>query len=222
MNTRFIFFDLGNVLLRFNTYQLIRQAAAVTGCNEKDVQQAIYASGLQRKFECGEITEQEFYDAYCKQVGSRPDLEALLRAFNDIFLVLEEMHPFVRGLAEIDFPRGILSNVGPSHWKHCTETYPFLLQYFPNNHVLSYRVGAMKPDRKIYEAAYKTARDVVSDIKAEEILFIDDIEQNVSGAQAFGLDAVQFVSISQLVPEIELRGLDRFVFRAYYRSADKF
>ena len=212
MKTRFIFFDLGNVLLRFSTARLARQGAAVSGCGEFEVRQAVYGNGMQRKIECGEISEADFYEAYCSRTGTRPEPEKLLAALNDIFEVLEETQPFVRRLVEIDFPRGVLSNVGISHWRHCTETYPFLLECFPKNHVLSYEVGAMKPETKIFESAFETARSAVPDIMPGEIFFLDDMEPNVVGARQFGLDAIQFISPEQIALEIDRRGLGPFRF----------
>lgn len=216
MKSKFIYFDLGNVLLRFSTEKAARQAAAVAGCSEEDVRRAVERNNISRQLECGEITEREFYEEFCTSTGCRPGFEALRDAMNDMFEVLEETQPFTRRLAEMDFPRGILSNVGPSHWTHCTETYPFLLEYFPANHLLSYRVGAMKPDRKIYEAAFETAAKAVPGILPEEILFIDDIEANVLGARQFGFDAVPFFSGEQLADELGRRGFDSITFEKHH------
>lgn len=207
MNIRFIFFDLGNVLLRFSLQRLARQSAILTGCTEDEILHAVFSNDLERKLECGEISEQEFYDSFCNTLGKHPEPQQLAEALNDIFEVVEEMQPFLAKLDAVDFPRGILSNTGPGHWNHCIKKYPFLLQYFPNNHVLSFRAGAMKPDRKIYETALATARRNVPDIKPQEILFIDDLEPNVVGAQTFGFDSFQFISEQQLIEELTERGV---------------
>lgn len=210
MKTRFLFFDLGNVLLRFNIAQMSRQAAEVCDCSTEDIVRAVWGDGMHRKIETGEISDDDAFEVFCRKIGKRPDRERLLWALNDIFSVVEEMQPFLKRLASEGFPRGVLSNTGPGHWNHCTKTFPFLLECLPENHVLSFRVGAMKPEAEIYRAAWETARKVVSDIDAGEILFIDDIFQNVLGARQFGLDAIQFESAEQLAEEIERRGFDPF------------
>ncbi|MDR0610685.1 MAG: HAD family phosphatase [Planctomycetaceae bacterium] len=206
MNIRFIFFDLGNVLLRFSIKRLARQGAELTGCTEDEILHAVFDNEMERKFECGEISEHEFYESFCNAIGKRPEPRQLANALNDIFEVVEEMQPFLAKLAAVKFPCGILSNTGLGHWNHCIEKYPFLLQYFPKNHVLSFRVGVMKPDRKIYETALETARQNIPDIKPSEILFIDDLEPNVTGAKTFGFDSFQFVSEQQLAEELAKRG----------------
>ncbi|MDR2755483.1 MAG: HAD family phosphatase [Planctomycetaceae bacterium] len=206
MNIRFIFFDLGNVLLRFSIQRLSNQVAELTGNTEDEVLHAVFSNGMERKLECGEISEQEFYESFCNVIGKRPEPLQLSYALNDIFEVVDEVQPFLAKLTAIDFPRGILSNTGPGHWNHCIKKYPFLLQNFPKNHVLSFRVGVMKPDRKIYETALATARQNIPDIKPKEILFIDDLEPNVVGAKEFGFDSFQFISEQQLVKEFAMRG----------------
>ncbi len=210
MTTKFVFFDLGNVLLRFDLAKLTRQSLPFSNRDEAAILQAVYGDGMQRKIECGLITEEEFYKEFCRRVGradNPPDPALVAQALNDIFLVLEEMQPLVQRLAEENFPRGILSNIGIAHWKYCIKKFPFILERFPTNHLLSYEVGAMKPEREIYQAAWEMAEKTVPDIQPAEIFFIDDMQRNVEGAKEFGLDAVQFVTMEQLAGEIAKRGL---------------
>lgn len=210
MTTRFIFFDLGNVLLRFSIEKLGRQGAKLLDIPAEKVIGAVYGDGMMKKVECEGISDDEFYELFCDKVGKRPPKDQLSQALNDIFSVLEENQIFVKRLADEGFPRGILSNVGTAHWNFCIKTFPFLLEYFPDNHVLSYRVGAMKPSREIYEAALQTAQNQIPDIRPEEILFIDDLAANILGAKEVGLDAVQFVDVGQLNREFERRGFRSF------------
>jgi putative hydrolase of the HAD superfamily len=58
--------------------------------------------------------------------------------------------------------------------------------------VISSRVHYCKPEREIYEHLLKTY-----DLAAAETVFIDDVEANVRGARAVGMQAIQFVSTEQ-------------------------
>ncbi len=205
MSIRFVFFDLGNVLVRFSVDRLALQGAELTGRTKEDVLDAVFGSGLERKVETGEATEEEFYEHFCNQLGVRPDREAVSWAMNDIFDEVEGTQPITQKLAELDFPRGILSNTGPGHWNHCCTFFSFLLERFPVNHVLSYEVGAMKPDRRIYEAAFETAKKAIPDIQPNEILFIDDLEPNIHAAREFGFDGIQYVSAAQFSDDFAVR-----------------
>ena len=193
MKTRFVYFDLGNVLAYFSLERLLRQVAAVVGCSGDEVKLAYFeANGLQYRFERGDIGEDEYYDCICERLGRRPERESLFHAINDIFWLNERMVPYLSELAAMDLPRGILSNTGPRHWAFCMQSFPVIPETIPANHVLSYKVREMKPNRGIFEAAIRTARNVVPDIEPEEILFIDDLQKNVQGAINCGINAVLY------------------------------
>ena len=68
--------------------------------------------------------------------------------------------------------------------------------------MLSYEVGALKPDDKIYREAIQRAG-----CRPEECFFTDDIAINVDAARNNGMDAVQFVSAAQLEGELKARGV---------------
>jgi putative hydrolase of the HAD superfamily len=79
------------------------------------------------------------------------------------------------------------------------EAYP-LLRHF-DDYVLSYEVGAAKPEAKIYQEAIARAQ-----CDPEECFFTDDMAVNVEAARAHGMDAVQFLSAEQLERELRARG----------------
>ncbi len=71
-----------------------------------------------------------------------------------------------------------------------------------HDYVLSYQVGAAKPEAKIYREAIARAQ-----CSPEECLFIDDLAVNVEAAREHGMDAVQFLTAEQLDRELRARGL---------------
>ncbi|MDR0870315.1 MAG: HAD family phosphatase [Planctomycetaceae bacterium] len=192
MQTLFIFFDLGNVLLKFNVRKLARQTAALCRCTEEQVLEAAYGGGMQHRVETGTIEMDEFYETFCQRIGNRPDRETLNTALSDMFWTFDETQPLLKHLSDIDFPRGIISNIGVGHWEYCTRTFPFIQQYLPHHHILSYRTGIMKPDKRIYQIAYETAQRVVPNIEKAEVMFLDDMPNNVLSAQEFGFNAIQW------------------------------
>ena len=193
MKTRFIYFDLGNVLACFSLERLLSQVAGVVGCFTDEIKLAYFeANGLQHRFERGDIGTDEYYELICERIGRRPERETFFRAINDIFWLNERMVPYLSALAAMNFPRGILSNTGPEHWGFCTQSFPMIRETIPANHVLSYEVHELKPNRGIFEAAIRTARRTVPDIAPGELLFFDDLEKNVQGAIDCGIDAVLY------------------------------
>ena len=210
INIQFVFFDLGNVLLRFSLEALGKQCNAMLGLTNEVLFRAIYGDGMQALVECGTITEEEFYEEFCRRINQRPPYKELRDAMNDIFYICEETMPFVKRLAEENFPRGILSNIGSQHWDFCVEKFPELFALFPDNLVKSFEVGAVKPAKEIYQHAFEVAQKAVNGIEKSEVLFIDDMQRNVDGANDFGFDAVLFSEPELLAEEIEKRRLGPF------------
>ena len=117
------------------------------------------------------------------------------------------MWELVRRLAAAGNRLAILSNTNPVQWEYITDgRFPLLAMGQPTSAfdwaILSYEVGAMKPDRAIYDAAIERAG-----VAADEVFFTDDRLENVEGARAAGIDAVQFVDCDGLVAQLRERGV---------------
>jgi putative hydrolase of the HAD superfamily len=69
---------------------------------------------------------------------------------------------------------------------------------------LSFLVGAAKPAREFYEGALRSLGR-----GAAEVLFVDDLPENVVAARSLGIDAVQAASIAEVEALLEARGLLR-------------
>jgi FMN phosphatase YigB (HAD superfamily) len=207
MATRFVFFDLGNVLVKFDVRRLIRQVADLVDRDVEQVAETIFGNPLHRDLECGRIDLVAYYEGFCRRVAVRPDFRELLHAVNDMFWANDSIVPLLETLSESSFPRGILSNTGPSHWEHCSGTFGYLLENIPKHHVLSYEIGTMKPDAAIYDAAYRVAAGAVPGIRREEIFFTDDREDNIEGAKEAGLDAVAYRETGELIEQLVRRGV---------------
>ena len=202
MPPRFLYFDLGNVILNFSIDRMLSQVADTAGVSVETAQGLLFEDGLQRRLETGEMSTREFYDEFCSRTGTAPDFDALCHAASAMFEVNAEIVPVVANLRQAGYPLGILSNTCEAHWQHCLKRYRILTADF-SAFALSYEVGAMKPDPAIFNAAVSHAG-----VPREEVFFTDDLAENVEGAKAAGLDAVHFVGARQLVDELRARGVE--------------
>ncbi|HEV7226536.1 MAG TPA: HAD family phosphatase [Pirellulales bacterium] len=199
---KFIYFDLGNVLLYFDHRRAARQMATVAGVPADLVWDVVFASGLEHRYEAGELSTQEFFEIFCDKTGSRPDYAALAAAAGDIFEVNAPLVELVSQLSSAGRRLGLLSNTCEWHWNHFAGgRYPPIPEAF-HAVVLSFRAKAMKPDVRIYALAAEMAGAAPS-----EIFFVDDMPGHVAAARAFGFDAVQYTSPEALVAELAARGV---------------
>lgn len=198
---RFLYFDLGNVLVTFDVGVMCRQMAEVAGTTPQQVMEAVLDGGLQHRYELGRITTRQFYEGFCRATGTAPDFDALVQAASDIFHLRPSLVPIVAHLHHAGYRLGVLSNTCEAHWEHCRRRFAILDALF-EVHALSYRIGAAKPDAAIFHAAAELAG-----VEPAEIFFTDDLPGHVAGARSAGLDAVQFTSVPELVEELRKRSL---------------
>jgi glucose-1-phosphatase len=201
MPIKFLYFDLGIVLVDFTVEKMLRQMAAVSGIRPERVEAVVFESGMQREYESGKISTRDFYERYCQAIGVRPPFDDLFRAAAEIFSLNYSMVAVAAWLQQAGWPLGILSNTCECHWEYCMKEYPALKQIFPTL-ITSYQVGFAKPDAKIFQAAAQKAGHA-----PEEIFFVDDIAGHVAGAKAAGFDAVQYTTTGKFVEDLRKRGV---------------
>ncbi len=198
----FIYFDLGNVIAMFDHQQGCRQMAAVAGVPAEQIWKIVFEGDLNRRYDLGEISTADFYEEFCRQTGKRPDLATMLHAAGDIFQLNRSLIPVIAQLEAAGYRLGILSNTNECHWRFVANGRYGLLPRAFSVHALSYEIGALKPDPKIYRAAAELAS-----VAPEEIFFCDDIAGHVVGAREAGFDAVQYTTTKALVADLRQRGI---------------
>jgi glucose-1-phosphatase len=201
MPLRFLYFDLGKVLVDFSIAQMLRQMAEVSGTTPELVQKTLFESGLQKDFETGRIDAKQFHESFCRQIGTRPEPALLHRAGTEIFSLNLSLLPVIASLQQAGCRLGILSNTCESHWEYCVQNYRIVAEGF-SVYALSYQIGAVKPDPAIFQ----TAADLAG-YQPQEIFFTDDIPGHVAAARQAGWDAVAYTSTPQLVVELRRRGI---------------
>lgn len=198
---RFIYFDLGNVLLFFDPRIACQRMAEVAGVSPELVHQVVYQSRLQHAYEQGLISSREFYITFCHLTDSHPDYEQLLYACADMFQANRPIWDLAARLRQAGNRLGILSNTCEAHWQYCLRHYHRGLSIFSVT-ALSFQLQVMKPDPQIYERAAELANAA-----PQEIFFVDDRWENVQAARRCGYDAVELQSATQLADELCQRGL---------------
>ena len=195
-----IVFDLGNVLIPFDYSKAINKLNEVEnglGNRFYDFFKSNY--NLHREFESGKISEKEFINKMLSIVDHKIDEKTLCKYYADIFSLNEDLISLLP-IMKKNYKLFLLSNTDSIHKKYGWEKYDFL-KYF-DKLILSFEVGAVKPEEKIYREVEK-----VSGFSSGEHIFIDDITEYVDGAKNVGWDAVQFIGYQQLVYELKERNI---------------
>jgi putative hydrolase of the HAD superfamily len=200
---KFLYFDLGNVLLFFDHRRACRQLADLTGVDAQRIWDLLFASGVELDYEAGRISSREVYERFLRETGASLDFDAFARAASDIFEVNVPVKTILAQLAFCGYRMGVLSNTNEMHWRLLTDGRYSLMPGVFEQLVLSYEVGAVKPQPAIFQAAVERAG-----VAPQEIFYVDDIPGHVAGARAVGLDAVQFIDAPDLASQLRQRGVE--------------
>lgn len=202
-----IVFDMGNVLLEFDL-DTILERNGITDPAEKEIMfKKLFLSREWRQYDEGT----------CEKDAFRPVLDSLPPRLKEIgykmiinqCFALNEMPPvkfmygFIKELKDNGYKIYLLSNAGQDFYIY-SKANP-ALELFDRCFVSSdYKL--LKPNREIYEKFFE-----VMDVKPEECVFIDDVQENVDGSIACGMDAVCFNStkddLDYLKGELRSRGV---------------
>ncbi len=180
---QFIYFDLGGVVLDFKD-SFVRLAAAF-GKPQTAVEQAYFRHAAPAA--CGTISTAEFWARIRQDLNLRRD-EAVFDYegyWTDGFVAIPQTHRLMRELST-RYPIGVLSNTEFGVYEYAVQKgsipdIPFAVV------IKSCEVGAIKPERQIYQLAEQRAG-----VSGSAILFIDDRPDNIRAAEALGWHGVVF------------------------------
>jgi len=210
---RFVYFDLGNILVSFDRNRVCVAVADLFGGSTSRADEVLHRGGLQEDLEWGRIDELEFsrrlHDRFLiDQTATRPDvpLEKIRRAISDMFAPIEAMAGVVRQVRELGLPIGILSNTCQAHWDWVLAQQWDVTAGPFDVAVLSYQSKSMKPDATIYQHAEQHARRIAG-ATPEQILFVDDRPENVEAARRRGWISEVCLGTDQVVEAFQRHGL---------------
>jgi putative hydrolase of the HAD superfamily len=172
-----VVFDLGKVLVDFDYSIAGRKISERSAKSAPDIQRLLDHSPLLYRYETGLMTRQEFFEEVRRATDFRGDIEEFSGFFADIFWEIRPMIKIQETLRRRGLPTYIFSNTNDLAIQHIRRNFPFFANF--DGYILSYEIGAMKPDAKIYEALEKMAGK-----RGAEILYLDDRQENVDGGVA--------------------------------------
>jgi len=171
-----VVFDVGRVLIDYSYTDFFRLLNG-RGADLVSEEQFSDRVGLV-DYEQGRIDNDEFIARLNSCLAQPLPAEVLVAAWNDLFTPVVAMLDFARQL-KASCGVYLLSNTSALHWAHLKTTYR--LEEICHDLFASYEVGQMKPAPGIFHAAAERFS-----LTAARTLFIDDKQENVSGAMACG------------------------------------
>lgn len=197
---KIIVFDFGSVIVKTNKQQ-------VSGFLVKSLritpEQAAEALNLRKENTDGGMEENAFWLSYAQK--NNIDIpEGWFAAFDQAKLeALDEipgMIDLVKSLQRQGYQTALLSNVRGS--QAAIKSKLGLYELF-HPVLLSYEIGAKKPDPKAFEILLSRLK-----VEPKEVIFIDNKQRNVDAAGKLGIDGVVFTNAEQLKHDLKERGIE--------------
>jgi HAD superfamily hydrolase (TIGR01509 family) len=196
MGVRTVLFDLGNVLVHIQPEMMVKtlgsEGKGEFARYEKTVRDYI------KQYERGELITDEVLllmeDLFRKKYSQNMIREAFISIIGKPIEGMDELVRRVGQSAHV----ALVSNTNDLHYEYCRRAVP-ALRFLPH-HYLSFQIGAVKPEPEFYQYI---ANDLESD--PAQVLFIDDLEINLSGAEKLGFRPYQFSTVENL--RLEMKGL---------------
>jgi glucose-1-phosphatase len=191
-----LLFDLGRVVIDLDQARAHARWAELARVPIRDiaalVRERIFAKEAYCRHERGEISDAQFFAHLRQQLKLALSDAQFLDGWNSIFI--GEIPGIRRVLANLQglLPLYAFTNTNVAHHAYWSRHFHDLLAPFRKIY-LSHEIGARKPE----PAAFRT---VVADmgLAPDRVLFFDDSAENVAGARACGLMAVEVTTAAQI------------------------
>lgn len=194
-----IIFDLGNTLIRFDHNISARKIANLFHLDSEKVKGLFFDSGMTRDFEKGLISPKEFHARMMKTLGITLPFKDFVPIWNDIFWEDKGSCELARRLKN-DYKLFLLSNVSRLHFEYIAKKFDIIKIF--DEVILSYAVGAMKPEKVIFEDAVSRAGG-----DKAAVLYIDDREDLIKEARTFGIESIRYEGAEKLEETLKEKGV---------------
>ncbi|HEM6891004.1 TPA: glucose-1-phosphatase [Providencia rettgeri] len=188
-------FDMGNVIIDIDFNRVFDKWAELSGTPSEEIKSRFSFGNIFQLHECGKISDIEFAELLCEEMGITLSFEDFAEGWHAIFISLRaEVIDIMERLREQGHRVVVLSNTNRLHLDYWPEHYPEIAASSDFLY-LSQDLGMRKPDPEIYEYVLQS-----EEFDAADAIFFDDVEENVKAAEALGIRSIHVTS-KDTIPE---------------------
>jgi putative hydrolase of the HAD superfamily len=201
MDLQAVIFDYGEVLSGPPDPEAHRELLAIAGVPEEPFEKAYWAYRLD--YDADILNGQTYWQTVARDTGANFTAHQIVRLLEVDARMWMNLNPamiaWIPRIKAAGFRLGILSNMGHGVLEYLRPRFSWLDQFDQLTWSCDLRV--VKPDPAIYLHTIKKLN-----VKPEQALFIDNLQKNIVGAEAVGLNAALFENVEQLQSDLARRG----------------
>jgi FMN phosphatase YigB (HAD superfamily) len=199
--TTWFLFDLGNTLIKLAYERVLEKICREASVTRDELVEILEAAGGYRDMERGAVTFLDFYEMLVDKSGYRGSVRDFHTIWSDFFdgpiLGIEGLLERIRARYRVAF----LSNSNEVHAEEIPRKFAALFQK-DDRFIFSHRFKVAKPDPEIFRRALE-----VVGATAQQVVFVDDLIENVAAARSIGMQAFQFIDTVSLTRQLEAENL---------------
>jgi putative hydrolase of the HAD superfamily len=198
-----VIFDLGNVLVSFDTMRAVSGISAFTDKKPGEISSRLFgAVKLLKAFEEGRLSPQDFFSKIKKTLRLSLSYKAFKPIWNEIFFLTQDNISTAQVAAQLrqEYKVALLSNTNVLHFEYIKKQYA-LFDIFPDIFT-SFEAHVTKPHPQIYIQAMKALG-----VAPPETFYVDDRADLVAKARLLGIRAFVYQGTAQLKKDLAACGV---------------
>jgi 2-haloacid dehalogenase len=195
-----VVFDIGGVLLDWSPNYLYDELIP-----DADQREHFLTNIATPAWNLKQDAGRSWAEAVAELTSLHPDHAEWIEAYDTGWLrmvsgVIEDTAELLAQLQAAGVPTYALTNFSVEKWEVATAAFPVLTGF--DGTVVSGMEQTVKPDEKIYRILLERY-----DLDPARTFYTDDVQRNVDGARAVGMDAELFTGAVVLRDQLRVRGL---------------
>lgn len=171
------------------------------GVSEDEAKRVFLKSDeMNHQYKEGKMTDEEYWSWASKEWKLDKTPKELIELLISGYEVDESVVEIVKKVRTNGYKTLICTNNFPARINGLQERFKFIDDF--DGKSISYEVGSSKPDTKIYEKLIE-----VSGVNANEIVYADDNNDNISEAQKLGINAFFYEGFDKFIEKLKELGV---------------
>jgi putative hydrolase of the HAD superfamily len=196
-----LIFDLGGVVVRWDPAAIIASVFQDQELRAK-VREGVFEHADWLELDRGTLGREDAIRRAAQRIGmAEGEIRRLLLAVPPSLVPIRETIELLYRLKAQGHPLYCLSNMHVASIEHLEREQKFFEVF--TGKLISCRLNLCKPEPAIYEHALR-----LNGLKANETVFIDDVQVNVEAAAKLGIRTIQFRDAAQCERELRALGVN--------------
>jgi FMN phosphatase YigB (HAD superfamily) len=185
------------IWVRYLSILIIGYLAIRVGRSAEDIYGLFFNSSVIQSFEEGKISPVEFFNQIKESLNLKIGFEEFKIIWNEIFFLNRDNNAVysLTRLLHFRYTLALLSNINQLHFEYLKAKFPIFDCF--HHLFLSYELGAVKPDPRIYQKALAVLK-----VSPQEAFYVDDRPELIYAASQIGIRSFVFKDYAQLIKDL--------------------